>query len=155
MAGPLAGLKVIEIVGIGPAPYAAMLLADLGAEVVRVDRAGGGMLRGSGGPFDFLGRNVGPLTLHTYGVLLAIAFLVGLWVAARQARRAGLDAAPSGTRRDAPGPPPGVEWSPPRPWPGAAPRGDRRPHAVSRVRREGQDGEGPEPNPHQHTAAQP
>jgi len=41
--------------------------------------------------FDFLGRNVGPLTLHTYGVLLAVAFLAGLWVASRQARRAGLD----------------------------------------------------------------
>jgi phosphatidylglycerol:prolipoprotein diacylglycerol transferase len=39
-----------------------------------------------------LGRSVGPLTLHTYGVLLAIAFLVGLWVAARQARKEGLDA---------------------------------------------------------------
>lgn len=34
----------------------------------------------------------GPTTLHTYGVALAIAFLAGLWLAARQARRAGLDA---------------------------------------------------------------
>jgi phosphatidylglycerol---prolipoprotein diacylglyceryl transferase len=34
----------------------------------------------------------GPFTLHTYGVLLAIAFLAGLWVVSRQARRAGLDA---------------------------------------------------------------
>jgi len=42
--------------------------------------------------FELFGRNVGPLTLHTYGLLLAIAFLVGLWVASRQARRAGLDA---------------------------------------------------------------
>lgn len=41
--------------------------------------------------FDILGRTIGPLTLHTYGVLLAIAFLVGLWVASRQAKRAGLD----------------------------------------------------------------
>jgi alpha-methylacyl-CoA racemase len=38
--GPLAGLKVIELAGIGPGPYAAMLLADLGAEVVRVERPG-------------------------------------------------------------------------------------------------------------------
>ncbi|HLO34983.1 MAG TPA: CaiB/BaiF CoA-transferase family protein, partial [Candidatus Deferrimicrobium sp.] len=38
--GPLAGLKIIEIAGIGPGPYAAMLLADLGADVVRVDRPG-------------------------------------------------------------------------------------------------------------------
>lgn len=40
--GPLAGLKVIELAGIGPGPYAAMLLADLGAEVVRVERPGAG-----------------------------------------------------------------------------------------------------------------
>jgi len=39
--GPLAGLKVIEFAGLGPAPFASMLLADLGADVVRVDRAGG------------------------------------------------------------------------------------------------------------------
>jgi alpha-methylacyl-CoA racemase len=36
--GPLAGLRVIEIAGIGPGPLACMLLADLGADVVRVDR---------------------------------------------------------------------------------------------------------------------
>jgi alpha-methylacyl-CoA racemase len=38
--GPLHGLKVIELAGIGPGPYAAMLLADMGAEVVRVERPG-------------------------------------------------------------------------------------------------------------------
>ncbi|MCV7102741.1 CaiB/BaiF CoA transferase family protein [Mycobacterium palustre] len=38
--GPLDGLKVIELAGIGPGPYAAMLLADLGADVVRVERPG-------------------------------------------------------------------------------------------------------------------
>ena len=37
--GPLEGVKVIEIAGIGPGPFAAMLLADMGADVVRVDRA--------------------------------------------------------------------------------------------------------------------
>ena len=42
-AGPLAGLKVIEFSGIGPGPHVAMLLADLGAEVVRIDRPGGGV----------------------------------------------------------------------------------------------------------------
>jgi len=36
--GPLAGTRVIELAGLGPAPYAAMLLADLGADVIRVDR---------------------------------------------------------------------------------------------------------------------
>lgn len=38
--GPLDGIKVIEIAGIGPGPFCAMLLADMGAEVIRVDRAG-------------------------------------------------------------------------------------------------------------------
>jgi alpha-methylacyl-CoA racemase len=53
--GPLAGLRVVEMAGIGPAPFAAMVLADLGAEVVRVDRPDGsrypGHLR-----HDLLGR---------------------------------------------------------------------------------------------------
>ena len=39
--GPLTGLRVVELAGIGPAPFAAMVLADLGADVVRVDRPGG------------------------------------------------------------------------------------------------------------------
>jgi len=39
--GPLAGVKVIELAGIGPAPFCAMMLADMGAEVIRVDRAQG------------------------------------------------------------------------------------------------------------------
>ncbi len=38
MAGPLEGIKVIEMAGIGPGPMCGMLLADLGAEVVRIDR---------------------------------------------------------------------------------------------------------------------
>lgn len=41
MTGPLAGLRVVEFAGIGPGPHCAMLLADLGAEVVRIDREGG------------------------------------------------------------------------------------------------------------------
>ena len=36
--GPLAGIKVVEIAGIGPGPFCAMMLADMGAEVLRVDR---------------------------------------------------------------------------------------------------------------------
>jgi alpha-methylacyl-CoA racemase len=39
MAGPLAGVRIIEIAGIGPGPFAAMMLADMGAEVIRVERA--------------------------------------------------------------------------------------------------------------------
>ncbi|MEU7026172.1 CaiB/BaiF CoA-transferase family protein [Streptomyces sp. NPDC046275] len=40
-SGPLSGVRVVELAGIGPGPFAAMLLADLGADVVRVDRPGG------------------------------------------------------------------------------------------------------------------
>ncbi len=40
IAGLLAGLRIVELAGIGPGPFAAMLLADLGAEVIRVDRPG-------------------------------------------------------------------------------------------------------------------
>ncbi len=45
-AGPLAGIRIIELTGIGPGPFAGMVLADLGAEVIAVDRLGGA------GPFD-------------------------------------------------------------------------------------------------------
>jgi len=38
VAGPLRGVRILEIAGIGPGPFAAMMLADMGAEVVRVDR---------------------------------------------------------------------------------------------------------------------
>ncbi|MGF6884469.1 alpha-methylacyl-CoA racemase [Nocardia sp. GAS34] len=38
MSGPLSGLRVVELAGIGPGPHAAMILADLGADVIRVDR---------------------------------------------------------------------------------------------------------------------
>ena len=39
MSGPLDGYRVIEIAGIGPGPFAAMMLSDMGAEVIRVERA--------------------------------------------------------------------------------------------------------------------
>lgn len=38
MAGPLTGLRVVELAGIGPGPHASMILGDLGADVVRVER---------------------------------------------------------------------------------------------------------------------
>jgi alpha-methylacyl-CoA racemase len=41
-SGPLTGIRVVELAGLGPAPYAGMLLAELGADVLRVDRPGGG-----------------------------------------------------------------------------------------------------------------
>jgi alpha-methylacyl-CoA racemase len=39
MPGPLSGIKILEIAGIGPGPFAAMVLSDMGAEVLRVDRS--------------------------------------------------------------------------------------------------------------------
>ena len=41
MAGPLQGLRVVELAGIGPGPHAATILGDLGADVVRIQRPGG------------------------------------------------------------------------------------------------------------------
>jgi alpha-methylacyl-CoA racemase len=40
MSGPLSGLRVVEMAGIGPGPFCAMLLADMGAQVIRIDRRG-------------------------------------------------------------------------------------------------------------------
>ncbi len=44
--GPLTGIRVIELAGLGPLPFCAMLLADLGADVIRVDRPGSSALFG-------------------------------------------------------------------------------------------------------------
>ncbi|WP_405846238.1 CaiB/BaiF CoA transferase family protein [Streptomyces sp. NBC_01518] len=54
--GPLSGVRVVELAGIGPGPFAAMLLADLGADVVRVDRPGGPAL-GVAPEYDVTNRN--------------------------------------------------------------------------------------------------
>lgn len=43
MAGPLQGIRIIEFAGIGPGPFCSMMLADHGAEVIRIDRPGGAM----------------------------------------------------------------------------------------------------------------
>jgi alpha-methylacyl-CoA racemase len=61
-AGPLAGLTVIELAGLAPAPYACTVLADLGADVIRIDRAAGGA--------DVLGMSYDPLmrSRRTIGV---------------------------------------------------------------------------------------
>jgi alpha-methylacyl-CoA racemase len=45
--GPLRGIRVVELAGIGPGPHAATLLADLGADVIRVERPGGAASAGS------------------------------------------------------------------------------------------------------------
>ena len=43
MSGPLKGVRIIEFAGIGPGPFCGMMLADHGAEVIRIDRPGGFM----------------------------------------------------------------------------------------------------------------
>lgn len=56
--GPLAGNRIIEIAGIGPGPFAGMLLADMGADVIRVERPGGTMFSASQNvKLDVLNRN--------------------------------------------------------------------------------------------------
>ena len=55
-SGPLAGLRVVEMAGLGPAPFAAMVLADLGADVLRVDRPGGPGLQVAAPAYDVLTR---------------------------------------------------------------------------------------------------
>ena len=52
--GPLSGFKIIELAGIGPGPFCGMMLADMGAEVIRVDRLVGASGRA---PRDVLARN--------------------------------------------------------------------------------------------------
>lgn len=44
--GPLAGIRVVELAGLGPGPLACMVLADMGAEVIRIDRGGDGLYPG-------------------------------------------------------------------------------------------------------------
>ncbi|WP_370326748.1 CaiB/BaiF CoA transferase family protein [Euzebya sp.] len=59
-AGPLAGVRVLEVQGIGPGPFAAMVLADLGADVIRIDRTAAGGLTLEGPPgqgHDVMGRS--------------------------------------------------------------------------------------------------
>jgi alpha-methylacyl-CoA racemase len=61
--GPLRGVKVVELAGIGPGPHAATILADLGADVIRIDRPGGA---GTGMPVetDFLTRGRPSIALN-------------------------------------------------------------------------------------------
>ena len=59
MSGPLSGLKVVEFSGIGPAPLVGQLLADLGADVICIDR-----LAGKADPTDINRRNKRSIALN-------------------------------------------------------------------------------------------
>lgn len=76
-SGPLSAIRVIEFAGIGPGPHAAMMLADLGADVIRVQRAGS--LPADGRPADALmrGRRVVEANLKDPADRDAILRLVG------------------------------------------------------------------------------
>jgi alpha-methylacyl-CoA racemase len=78
-SGPLSGIKIIELAGIGPAPYTAMLLADAGAQVVRLERAAPGAperaAESTGTHWDLLNRSrasVGVNLKHPEGVELVL-----------------------------------------------------------------------------------
>jgi alpha-methylacyl-CoA racemase len=60
MAGPLAGIRIVEFAGIGPGPFCGMMLADHGAEVIRIERPGGRL-----DPRDPLSRNRRSIELDT------------------------------------------------------------------------------------------
>lgn len=73
--GPLYGVKVIELAGIGPGPFCAMLLADMGAEVIRIDRPGKGA-----GRQDVLNRSKKSIILdlkRSRGHALALTLIEG------------------------------------------------------------------------------
>ncbi len=78
--GPLRGVKVIELVGIGPGPFAGTLLSDMGAEVVRVERAElvGRATRPTGFVFDGRGRrDIGIDLKHPEGVEAVLRLVEG------------------------------------------------------------------------------
>jgi alpha-methylacyl-CoA racemase len=56
MAGPLSGVKILEFQGIGPGPFCTMMLSDMGADIVRIDRARNVEPGGEGLSLDFLAR---------------------------------------------------------------------------------------------------
>ncbi|MHB1502741.1 MAG: CaiB/BaiF CoA transferase family protein [Acidimicrobiales bacterium] len=76
MSGPLEGLRVVELAGIGPGPFTCMMLADAGAEVLRIDRATGGGPSAAPGPYwDLLNRGRRSVSVdlkHPEGVALVL-----------------------------------------------------------------------------------
>ena len=104
--GPLEGYRVVEIAGIGPGPFCAMVLSDLGAEVIRVDRKSAA---GSGGKGNVLNRGrrsiavdlkkpegvEAVLKLVDKADALIEAFVPGSWSVWASARRSARGAIPA------------------------------------------------------------
>ncbi|MGF1607044.1 MAG: CaiB/BaiF CoA transferase family protein [Rhodothalassiaceae bacterium] len=81
MPGPLHGLRVVEIAGIGPAPFAGMMLADLGADVVRIDKPAGVRGLGLTPAKDIMNRSKASLVLNLKDPA-GVAALRRIWCAA-------------------------------------------------------------------------
>lgn len=87
MAGPLSGLRVIEMVGIGPCPFAAMMLADMGAEVIRIDRKAGARA-GEDSPYPVLGTRHDVMARGRRSLALDLKQAAGRTAALRLVERA-------------------------------------------------------------------
>ena len=79
MSGPLNGFKIIEFAGLGPAPFAGMMLSDMGAEILRIDKMSSKSAKNSeNGNFDILSRGRQTLTIDLKkpdGALLALKII--------------------------------------------------------------------------------
>ena len=79
MSGPLNGFKIIEFAGLGPAPFAGMMLSDMGAEILRIDKMSSKSAKNSeNGNFDILSRGRQTLTIDLKkpdGALLALKMI--------------------------------------------------------------------------------
>ena len=63
--GPLAGIRILEVGGIGPNPFAGMMLADMGADVLRLDRPGDAIAMSGGSDPALRGRQAIAVDLKT------------------------------------------------------------------------------------------
>ena len=87
---PLAGVRVIELAGIGPGPFAGMMLADLGAEVICIDRPGGNPWAASGHGVMFRSRRSVALDLKNPAAALVVRRLAAESDAAFETFRPGV-----------------------------------------------------------------
>lgn len=80
MSGPLVDVAVVELAGLGPAPFCGMVLADLGATVIRIDRPGGGVLPLGSPDHDVLNRGKLSVAIdlkHEEGAEVALRLVAG------------------------------------------------------------------------------